>query len=321
MDKIENINLSLPQSLESIDVPVQVGPSSFPNNIDQLKTIDYSSIPEDNILEQKLSRYYQLLSIISSNNATEKEISELQRIMLDVRNYVLTEEDFNLMADAVRTTQIYLKNAADANVNNYTAMTTAIKVLSDELNQWTQHLNNMIETLGQIPSIVSNQDYSFGPNQPTKAPDNYNPGDTYYWVDTNNNYTLKQAVVGEDLSVSNFTKTPLNSAEQNSMKKFTMASDIFKRKTIIATKEDFQSNQTTSGLNTTIDESYLDYTSEKDLILEELSIGNNFNEVSNVDDLIDGRFEYGLTPTSVTDNVSTSRNTYPEDLDYSYQEE
>lgn len=317
--QIQNIHLGLPQSLESIDVPVQVGPSSFPNNIDQLKTIDYSAVPNDSILEAKLSRYYQLLSIIAGNNATEKDISELQRLMIDVRNYVVTEEDFNLMADAVRTTQIYLKNAADANVNNYRAISEAVNALSESLNDWTLNLNQAIERIGSIPTVTGVENYSFGPNQPTKAPIGTEPGSNYYWVDTaNGDYVLKQSVVGEDLSVNNFTEVSLNEANKQTMTKFTAAADVFKRKTVICTKDDFQCAETTYGVDSTNNTNLLEYTSQNDLVLEELSIGNNSGQVSNVDDLIDGKFEYGLTPVSLVDNININ-SSYPEDADYNSQ--
>lgn len=240
--------------------------------------------------------------------------------MIDVRNYVVTEEDFNLMADAVRTTQVYLKNAADANVNNYKAISEAINTLSESLNDWTRNLNETIEQIGAIPSITGVENYSFGPNQPTKAPIDSEPGTTYYWVDTtNNNYILKESVIKKDLTVDNFKEVNLNSSNQQMMTKFTSAADIFKRKTVICTKDDFQCEETTYGIGSTNNTDLLEYTSQNDLVLEELSIGSDAGQVSNVDDLIDGRFEYGLTPVSLVDTSVSENSVYPEDVDYNYQ--
>lgn len=314
MENIEKFYFDLPESLEPIAVPVQVGPSVFPNNIDQLKTIDYSSVPNDSILEAKLSRYYQLLSVVASNQATEEDLSELQRILLDVRNYVLTEEDFNLMADAVRTTQIYLKNAAEANINNYKSVSVVLKDFVENMQEWTQSLNQRIDNIGTIPSLATGLDYSFGPNQPTQVPNGYE-NSVYYWCDTSNeNFILKKANVEEGGKLTSFSEVSLNPSQKTDIEKFTRAADIFKRKTVISTLENRQASQTTNGIGQTIDESLLENTTENDLVLEELKVGTGgeYDYVSNVDDLVDGRFEYGLKPIGVEDINSLNYQSYPE---------
>lgn len=311
---MEEIRFELPQSLEPIDVPAQVGPSVFPQNIDQLKTIDYSAVPNDSILEAKLSRYYELLSLVASNNASDNDLSELQRIMLDVRNYVLTEEDFNLMADAVRTTQIYLKNAAEANINNYKAVSDVSMALVDKLNDWTKSLSNKIDQLGKIPSLSMEATYSFGPNKPIDAPENY-PLEYYYWCDTSEEpIVIKKAQVLENNKLGEFSVVNMTPSQQKELSVFTKASDIFKRKTVISMFRDPQAGQSTRGIGEEQND-LSDYTNESDLVLEELNIGYNSGQVGNVDDLIDGRFEVGLTPVDLVDsNLEEHQDIrYPED--------
>lgn len=318
MNNIETLKVDLPQSLEPISIPMQVGPSSFPHNIDQLKTIDYSSSPNDSVLEQKLSRYYQLLSYVASNTASEENISELQRILIDVRNYVLTEEDFNLMADAVRTTQIYLKNAADANVNNYTALTTLLLEFTEDLNRWVKQLNTKIDGLGLMPSIANGLTYSYGPQQPTKAPDTY-PSNKYYWVDSVN-LKIKVGDVGKDKTITNFRDVKdLPKDDETNFVEFTRASDLFKRKTVISLLHDNQAGTTTTGPDGTDSIFLTDYTNDTDLVLEELGIGKNAGQVGNVDDLIDGHFEIGLEPVDMLD-TSYGSGLYPEEEGINWQQ-
>lgn len=318
MNNIETLKVDLPQSLEPISIPMQVGPSSFPHNIDQLKTIDYSSSPNDTVLQQKLSRYYQLLSYVAANTASEEDISELQRILIDVRNYVVTEEDFNLMADAVRTTQIYLKNAADANMNNYTALTTLLLEFTEDLNKWVKTLNKNIDAIGMLPSLATEMTYSFGPQQPTKAPKDYD-FNYYYWVDTKNNEIKIGDVNSDTKEISNFREVNnLSDPYKNFFLEFTRSADLFKRKTVISLLSDGQAGMTTVGPGQE-DHIYLtDYTTDSDFVLEELSIGQNAGSIGNVDDLIDGHFDVGLTPVDMI-NTKYGAGIYPEEEGTNWQ--
>lgn len=136
-----NLEITVPRRLE-IDPPAKIGPSKFPSAIDQLKIIEYSSIPAGGQIETDLSNYYSLMARIASNSASEQDLISLKEIMLRVRNYVLTEDDFNLMADAVRTTQSYVKAAVEAADGNFELVSSVAQQIVDQINDWSTWLQS-----------------------------------------------------------------------------------------------------------------------------------------------------------------------------------
>lgn len=142
------IDINIPEKIE-VSPPPQMGPSQFPTAIDQLKTIEYSSVPSGGQLEKDLHRYHTLMASISSNTASEQDYVSLKEIMLRVRNYVLTEDDFNLMADAVRNTQYYLREALDNSHSNFYAISSLVADFQASLNDWSKWL---AEEVNQVTS-------------------------------------------------------------------------------------------------------------------------------------------------------------------------
>lgn len=140
MDKVD-LKIQVPRRLE-IDPPANVGPSKFPSVVDQLKVIEYSSVPSGGQLEKDLHDYYAILANVSNNTASEQDFVKLKELMLRVRNYVLTEDDFNLMADAIRTTQSYLKASIEAADGNYELISIVAQQLVDQINEWSLWLQD-----------------------------------------------------------------------------------------------------------------------------------------------------------------------------------
>lgn len=276
MEIATDMQLQLPGNLQTIPVPVKTGPSNFPHNIDQLKTIEYSSVPADGIIDAKLKRYYELLGLVASNMASEENLNELQHLSIEIRQYIVTEDDYNLLADAVRTTQIYLKNASEANVNNYVAITQVLQIFLDQLNTWSKQLNTLTNNLNVTPSVLVDG-YYMGKYEPV-PPKNYS-GRVIYWVDTSNEeeYVLKQGVIKNGEVTSWGT---VNDETRDEKLQFTRLIDIMKRKVVLTSLND--------GATT--------YTTDNDIVLQEIPlqgpgvVNPDLDGVMYVDDLIDGRF-------------------------------
>lgn len=142
-----DLKISIPRRIE-IDPPANVGPSKFPSSIDQLKVIEYSSVPAGGQLEKDLGDYYRILANVAQNTASEQDYVSLKELMLRVRNYVLTEDDFNLMSDAVRTTQSYVKTSIEAADGNYELISVVAEQHIDQLNEWSQWLEIELAKIG-----------------------------------------------------------------------------------------------------------------------------------------------------------------------------
>lgn len=143
----QEIKISVPRRLK-VDPPASLGPSKFPTNVDQLKLIEYSSVPAGGQLESDLRQYYTLLASVASNNASHQDLTTLKDLMVRIRDYVLTEDDYNLMADSIRTTQEYLRNSMEAADGNYELISAVAQQLTDQLNEWSLWLQSEIATLG-----------------------------------------------------------------------------------------------------------------------------------------------------------------------------
>lgn len=160
------LNISIPRRLE-IDPPANTGPSKFPSVIDQLKVIEYSSVPAGGQLEKDLSRYYSIMANVAQNTASEQDYVALKEIMLRVRNYVLTEDDFNLMADAVRTTQTYLKTSMEAADGNYELISVVAEQFVNQINEWSEWLEK------ELAKIAVNKNWGapviYGANRPNPS--------------------------------------------------------------------------------------------------------------------------------------------------------
>lgn len=136
MATLPQINIKIPQRLD-IPRPADIGPSVFPGAVDQLKLIQYSAVPAGGQLEKDLHNYYAYMSKVASNTASEQDLVSLKALMVRVREYIVTEDDFNLMADAVRSTQEYMLNAISEESKNFTSIAEISRQLAANLNAWS----------------------------------------------------------------------------------------------------------------------------------------------------------------------------------------
>jgi len=175
---MENINIEIPKRLD-IPTPARIGPSVFPGSVDQLKLINYSAVPAGGQIEHDLRNYYTLLAKVASNTATEQELLSLKALMVRVREYVVTEDDFNLMSDSVRTTQEYLLAAIEQESNNFTAITQIMEVFANQLNAWSEAFQVDL-TAAQTQGTALGAPVVFGREQPTSPAGALG----YLWVNT-----------------------------------------------------------------------------------------------------------------------------------------
>lgn len=146
MEKLPLIDVSIPNIID-VGRPKDLGPSVFPNSVDQLKLINYSAVPAGGQIEKDLQQYYLYMSKVASNTASESDLVSLKQLMVRVREYIVTEDDFNLMADSVRTTQEYLLNALQAENRNFSVISEVAQSLADNLNAWSTVLQEELAKL------------------------------------------------------------------------------------------------------------------------------------------------------------------------------
>jgi hypothetical protein len=117
--------------------PVPVGTSSFPDSIDELKILDYSS---DISASGHLEDYYDALKTFytspSASNANAVEAAAA-----NVQNYILTETDYNKLASAVMNTQLYIKQYLE---DQFTAVGDAIDAYINQSDSYVTDTNALM---------------------------------------------------------------------------------------------------------------------------------------------------------------------------------
>jgi hypothetical protein len=85
--------------------PVPLGISSFPEQIDVLKILDFSTEADG---KEKLVAYYTAFTNYYADPSAAN-LALLNTAAFDAKAYILTDEDYNALAQSVMNTQLYLK--------------------------------------------------------------------------------------------------------------------------------------------------------------------------------------------------------------------
>lgn len=83
--------------------------SQFPFEVDKLKVLSWTAPPDS--MKENLSRYHSLMSIVLNEPDSQKRAlaqDELNQLLPRIKNYVLTEQDYNLLVDSILTVQRYI---------------------------------------------------------------------------------------------------------------------------------------------------------------------------------------------------------------------
>lgn len=112
---------------------INVGnPSEFPLAKDNFKGLNYQSAANSD-LNQYLALYYSIMNKIMAGTSTPTDIQTLTSLTTQIREYVLTDEDYNLVIGALQNMQTYILNFMYEDITNKAAAMDAElnKVISD----------------------------------------------------------------------------------------------------------------------------------------------------------------------------------------------
>ena len=140
---VVNVSLTKPQQINAGN------PSGFPLEQDKFKTLNYQSPSEQGAKEQ-LKQYYELLSKIMSGTGGGSEIRQLEALTTKIREYVLTDEDYNLMVGALQNMQSYVIQFMYKDITNKAkAMDTQLNLVIQEIDRFMTELE---QTYSKSPS-------------------------------------------------------------------------------------------------------------------------------------------------------------------------
>lgn len=136
---IVNVELTKPTN-------INVGnPSAFPLANDKFKGLSYQTASQSD-LKDRLALYYSIMNKIMAGTATPTDMTQLEVLSVEIREYVLTDDDYNLIIGALQNMQTYVLKFM------YTDITNKGKAMDTELNKVIADLNRFMTELEAIYS-------------------------------------------------------------------------------------------------------------------------------------------------------------------------
>ena len=132
-----NVELTKPSN-------INIGnPSAFPLAEDKFKNLSYQTASES-IVKDKMARYYEIMNQIMAGEKTN--LAELEALTVEIREYVLTDEDYNLMVGALQNMQTYVLKFL------YTDINKKGQAIDKEVNKVIADINRFMEELEEAYS-------------------------------------------------------------------------------------------------------------------------------------------------------------------------
>lgn len=111
-------------------------PSVFPKTVDEFKTLTPQT-PNMAVMQE----YYGILAKVIAGTAQQADFNKLQNMSSTIRDYVLTDEDYNKMVGALKEVEAYVLRFM---YNDITAKATA---MDNEINKVLNDINTFMTDL------------------------------------------------------------------------------------------------------------------------------------------------------------------------------
>lgn len=115
-------------------------PSAFPLDKDVFKGLNYQTAAVSD-LKGDLSNYYTLMSKIMSGSYTSTDTQNMTQLLAKIREYVLTDDDYNLIIGALQKMQTYVLDFM------YNDITNKAKAMDAQLNAVIGDINRFMSDL------------------------------------------------------------------------------------------------------------------------------------------------------------------------------
>lgn len=120
-------------------------PSAFPLKEDKFKGLYYQTASQSD-LNKDLASYYTIMSKIMSGTQEDSDLGTLQSLTAKIREYVLTDDDYNLVVGSLQNMQSYILKFMYEDINN------KAKAMDSELNKVIADINRFMLDLETIYS-------------------------------------------------------------------------------------------------------------------------------------------------------------------------
>ena len=140
-----NVQLTKPTTINTGN------PSAFPMAADVFKNLNYQTAQQSE-LNTQMKEYYEILARIMGGNTKPGDIQQLENITGQIREFVLTDDDYNLVIGALQNMQAYIISFM------YGDITRKAQAMDIELNKVITEIDRFMTQLEATYS-KSPQDY------------------------------------------------------------------------------------------------------------------------------------------------------------------
>lgn len=136
---VQNVILTKPSA-------INVGnPSAFPMDKDVFKNLNYQSAQQSE-LNEKMKEYYEILARVMGGQTLPGDMQQLQNLTGEIREFVLTDEDYNLIVGALQKMQSYIISFM------YDDITRKAQAMDTELNKVIKEVDDFMTELEGVYS-------------------------------------------------------------------------------------------------------------------------------------------------------------------------
>ena len=140
-----NVQLTKPTTINTGN------PSAFPMAADVFKNLNYQTAQESE-LNTQMKEYYEILARIMGGNTKSGDMQQLENLTGQIREFVLTDDDYNLVIGALQNMQAYIISFM------YGDITRKAQAMDIELNKVITEIDRFMTQLEATYS-KSPQDY------------------------------------------------------------------------------------------------------------------------------------------------------------------
>ena len=140
-----NVQLTKPTTINTGN------PSAFPMAADVFKNLNYQTAQQSE-LNTQMKEYYEILARIMGGNTKPGDMQQLENITGQIREFVLTDDDYNLVIGALQNMQTYVISFM------YGDITRKAQAMDVELNKVITEIDRFMTQLEETYS-KSPQDY------------------------------------------------------------------------------------------------------------------------------------------------------------------
>lgn len=152
MAKVTMPRVTIVPNVENSTINVQLtkatqinagNPSAFPLAKDNFKGLNYQSASKSE-LKTQLAEYYAIMNRIMAGTKTDADLANLTTLTTQIREFVLTDEDYNLVVGALQNMQTYILNFMYTDINNKAkAMDAQLNAVIGDINRFMSDLETV----------------------------------------------------------------------------------------------------------------------------------------------------------------------------------